>query len=153
MNELHYFNGSEEKNILCSENNCFSPYGTCINKTTCRCTTDYASFKIKEDNSQFYCAYERKKQLVSFILEFFFPFGVGHFYAGRILMGVLKMIVCFSQCIFAGFGMCFAQDAGMVLMILLLIIGLVYISWGFIDIILIALNVYKDGNGVPLASW
>ena len=63
------------------------------------------------------------------------------------------MIVCFSQCIFAGCGMCFAQDAGMVLIILLLIISIVYISWEFIDIILIALNVYKDGNGVPLASW
>jgi hypothetical protein len=144
---------SAQKNIECNESNCFYPYGRCVDNNTCQCTKEYASFKQEGEFEDHYCDYERKKQLVSFLLEFFFPFGVGHFYSGRILMGVLKIVVCFSQCIFAGLGFCFAQDAGMVLVILLLIFGCAYISWELVDIILIAMNVYKDGNGVPLASW
>lgn len=144
---------SYDKNIECNEKNCFYPNGRCINNTTCGCTREYASFKVDGEVSDHYCAYERKKQLVSFMLEFFFPFGVGHFYSGRVLIGILKLIVCFSQCIFAGLGVCFAKDAGMVLVILLLIFGCVYIVWELVDIILIALNIYKDGNGVPLARW
>ena len=144
---------SSQKQIECNASNCFYPNGRCVDNGTCECTKEYASFKQEGESKDHYCAYERKKQLVSFLLELFLPFGVGHFYSGRILIGVLKIIVCFSQCIIAGIGFCLAKDAGMLTVIILLVIGCVYISWELVDIILIALNVYKDGNGVPLASW
>jgi hypothetical protein len=141
-----------ETNIQCSNLNCVYPYGSCIDFTTCQCANEYSSYKLENIPATLYCTYERKKQLISFLLEFFLPFGVGHFYSGRPLMGILKLLAMLSPCLFVSFLLC-CKESGSIISILVTGIGCLYGIWQLIDIILFSINIYRDGNGVPLMHW
>jgi TM2 domain-containing membrane protein YozV len=146
--------------IACTSTNCPLPYGTCQeNNSSCRCMPEYANFTPEGVKDANYCNYPRKKQLVAFLLEFFFTFGIGHFYAGRVGFGVAKLIVLLLPVI-GYILMCasvVAKDTGNCLGLVAVIITYGFCCagsiWQLVDIILFGINNYKDGYGVPLLHW
>ncbi len=104
-----YYNAHTESN--CTLSNCGPRNGFCIDEHTCQCHVGYANFKpvtrTYAQEPERYCTYEQGSQLVAFLLEFFFPIGVGHLYAGRIVNGIIKMcfniiLPCVLCCVVAG---------------------------------------------------
>lgn len=92
---------------ICTSSNCGPRNGFCIDLNTCQCQIGYANFETEESPAGQYCTYQQKSQLVAFLLEFFFPIGVGHLYAGRIVNGLIKMgfnvlLPCLLCCLLAG---------------------------------------------------
>ena len=105
------------------------------------------------------CQYEQKKQLVAFLLEVIFPFGVGHLYAKRTLNGMLKLLfVILFPCLMCCIAICSASSLSQkVGPFLIMGIGALYglgsIAWLIIDLIFFGTNKYMDGNSVPLLEW
>lgn len=150
-----------KKNIVCSQQNCQLPNGVCTDdNTTCKCLNGYANFEVKgQETYGYYCTYVQKKQLVAFLLEFFVSSGVGHFYAGRTLFGVMKLLVCIAPILISILMCCavLSKDNSNCwgLFVSITSCGFVCAAlvWQLVDIIMFGLNKYKDGNGVPLQHW
>ena len=67
----------------------------------CQCNMGYSSYDItdlKTDNN-ILCCYEQKGQMTAFLLEMLIGFGVGHFYIGNYLFGIIKLIVQIFLCV------------------------------------------------------
>ena len=85
-----------------------SIYGICnyqLNPATlqynigCECNKGYSSFGINPDDSEStYCCYQQKSLLISFLLELFLGFGIGHFYMNDITYAIIKMIIQLIFC-------------------------------------------------------
>jgi hypothetical protein len=152
-----------QRNIVCTQKNCVAPYGVCTNNNTvCMCTSGYANFvPAGETTYDFYCTYKQKKQIIAFLLEFFISVGVGHFYAGRILFGVFKLLVMFGPIILGILMCCTAmmkdRDSSTCMGLFVMIASCTFICggliWQLVDVIMFGINSYKDGNGVPLEHW
>ena len=148
---------------VCSSLTCPMPYAYCSTPQNCHCSKGYANFKQDGQNNRSPCQYEQKKQLTAFLLELIFPFGVGHLYALRNVVGILKMlfilatpfiVCCFVFCGIMTMDSLFSQK---VFSTLSAIIGIIYtigtLVWIFVDLLYFGLNRYNDGNGVPLLTW
>ena len=101
--------------IKCTMAAC-QPPNFCIDNSTCKCGEGFANFfptplpdggaffnvqnfnqTQRESNINApYCSYRQKNQFMAFLLEFLFPFGVGHFYAGRVTFGGYKLLCAFG---------------------------------------------------------
>ena len=158
-NDKFYFT----RNIKCDNKNCPAPYAVCSDDKTCRCLPGYANFIAEGQTSPgYYCNYEQKKQLVAFLLEMFVSMGVGHFYSGRVLMGVIKLLVLLGPLMF-GILMCCSSIvksssdtsscAGLFFMVGSCACVCAALVWQLVDLIMFGINNYKDGNNVPLAHW
>ena len=90
---FNYF--TVKTNELCSYSNCNPRTGNCIDKNICQCSIGYAdiSFITQQPADRLYCTYQQKNQLTAFLLEFVFGIGIGHFYAGRVINGLLKFLL------------------------------------------------------------
>jgi hypothetical protein len=144
----------------CSETNCKSPNGQCTDQTTCRCNYGFA--QIKETFAKLNetsCSYELKSQQTFFAIELFTWIGAGHFYAGRMINGIVKLtyllFVILLDCLLKK--LCFNKVIGTkgqkTALILIYTLYSTILAWQIADIILIGINQYKDGNGYPLKSW
>ena len=135
-----------------------------------RCNKGWANYNPEKDKTKTtvkdlnlkYCNYKQKAQLTAFLLEFFLPFGSGHFYALRYLSGVFKLLIFFGfwigYCVINSMkkgGLSWVDEslnmkvAGCFLCCLCMGI----LAWQITDIVLFSTNSYKDGNGAPLNSW
>ena len=138
---------------VCNQINCPPTHGEC-NGNICICKEEYTTInnqKIK--NNGIFCNYPLKSRLIAFLLEFFFPFGVGHFYSGNIFLAIIKLalfILLISMCCSI---LCCA--AGKILsicstiicaIVVLSLIALVFME--IFDLVGYGLGIYKDGNGV-----
>jgi hypothetical protein len=154
-NVIQNYNISDSKYYFaygeCTSSNCDS----CISSIVCKCPLGYAQKKNVEVNiNQKSCQYKLKKQWIFFLLELFFPFGIGHFYAKRILYGIIKLlflIIIISCDIFVkrlikGFKEIQNFNIGMYL------VYSSYIFWQLVDIVLIGINQFTDGNGMDFAT-
>lgn len=148
------------RNIKCTMQNCMPPYGSCTDNHTCKCLDGYANFTPEgQEPSTRYCTYAQKKQLVAFLLEFFLPFGTGHFYIGQVLVGVLKVLIWFAPFVITMLMTCavLSKDTSTLtgLIVTVLVCGFICtgLIWQLVDIIIFAVNGFKDGNGVPLQHW
>jgi hypothetical protein len=150
------------QNMVCNYNTCPLP-NVCTDATTCICATGYADVPTLTQDPTMACIYVQKKQLVAFLLEFFVANGIGHFYAGRILFGVLKLLV-FLGPIIIGIMMCCCGLAlkpsentsscmGLCLMIFSCTFCCGALVWQLVDLIMFGMNKYRDGNNVPLQHW
>jgi hypothetical protein len=142
----------------CTDTNCKDPYGHCLNSFTCLCSPGYAQdYNQPASQDSPICSYKLKTQAVFLMLEFFFWFGIGHFYAGRWLYGLLKLLyiagIILIDCLtkiplksktnkFQRFWYSFIY----VLYFSILI-------WQLFDIIMIGLNKFYDGNGMQFYTW
>ena len=135
----------------CSHSNC----DNCITSQKCQCPIGYAQDPKKEvtkDNKS--CQYKQKHQAWFFGLELIFPFGIGHFYAKRVLYGICKLvIVVFVVCLdFLMKRMLkeFKTKQNFSIGIYMLYFGL--LVWQMADIICIGINHFKDGKGFKLMT-
>lgn len=145
-NEVYYADGK------CNINNCEN----CISATKCQCPNGYAQDPKKEvKENELSCTYKRKKQYVFFLLELFLPIGIGHFYAGRIINGIVKLLVMaaiialdiiLKNKILKGF----KTKQRFSIVSYILYFGI--LAWICIDIVCIGVNHYKDGKGISLYS-
>ncbi len=159
-----YFNA---ENIMCSvKNTCLPQYGVCVSPAQCKCKTGFANFvsgddKVLPNITGNYCSYRQKRQLISFLLESFLSFGIGHIYAERYVQGYIKLILCFSILViflvqhFLSKDMLFEDylKSSPVLLLIFIALTFVWTMWQLVDMVLIGLNKYFDGNNMPLEAW
>jgi len=172
------------KNIECNKFNCLLP-SICLDESFCKCGEEYANFNEDKNNyknldnnnnyesnisnnenymkePQIYCNYKRKKQIISFMLEFFLFFGMGHVYSGNYIIGISKFVFFVLLILFkvknnkSNKEMEIEEDDNQnnkKINWLHLLILLLAVIWYLVDIIFLALSKYIDGNGVPMLSW
>lgn len=152
------------KNIECNRYNCFSP-NICFDGKFCKCGEEYANYAEGENKvfsrDYIFCSYKRKKQIITFMLEFFLFFGIGHIYAGNFIIGVSKLIFFLIIIIYKlktknpKKEVSDEEDESPKKKInwLHLIILMFAVIWYLVDIIFLALSRYSDGNGIPMLSW
>lgn len=140
--------------IICTKINCPKTRGRCTRDNKCVCYGDYTTIIEMEGNYQ--CNYQQTNQSKVFILEFLLGLGAGHFYLGNYTLGLLKFSYAFITFILTGISPClkYNQIKNKNILYFINIMGLIYILWQIIDGILIAMNFYKDSNGIPMKnSW
>jgi len=143
----------------CDNLKCLPQYGHCSSETTCICNKYYAHFLL--NSGEISCSYKRKNQMIAFLLEFFIPFGAGHFYLGNIALGIIKLsfmlclpiIFIFMNYTCGNFNSRrfiskpFLWDKLFVFYMISLLL------WVFFDIVNISLMKYTDSNGVQMQPW
>ena len=142
----------------CNPNTCPYP-SVCSNANTCNCYWSFLNYKEEGVNTNLPCSYEQRKQSFAFFWEFNFgAFAVGHFYAGRTLYGILKLLLNLAPCLLSCIIMCFGGGFDALKDSTWKII----INCGFCcfclglqiyDLIAFGNNWHRDGNGMPLAPW
>lgn len=137
--------------VKCAVNNCPLP-NLCVADFICKCSKESANYlskaEIEKNSSNLdmkYCLYTRKKQIVSFLLEFFIM-PVGHFYSGNYFIACLKIL-------FPIFIIILLFMKGDTNKLIGSILGCMLSVWWLIDAILYGTNTYKDQNGVKLELW
>ena len=104
------------------------------------------------------CFYEKKKQFLAFILESV-GFGIGHLYTENLAIAIPKLMIyvlaCLAIIILRIVSRKTEENDPTTLLVACIActIGCVVIIWHVIDMILYALNNYKDGYGIELLSW
>ncbi|MCQ2817334.1 MAG: hypothetical protein MJ252_08730 [archaeon] len=140
---------------ICTVGNCPPLQGYCFNDK-CMCARNYmtVSNEYISNKAGINCNYKTKSKFIAFILEFFFPIGVGHLYTENITFAIIKFSLfaffifafCFQLC-------CLKKPIGKCLIAISILFILDFASWLVLqiaDITGYALGLYKDGNGVPL---
>ena len=140
----------------CDESNCPKSRGTCSGGY-CICNDKYITMNNKNiKNNGIYCNYPLKSRITAFLLELFFPFGIGHFYSGNLLFAIIKLAIfillfsmcCSILCCAAGkiLGACSVIIS---LIVVLSLIGLILME--IFDLVGYGLGIYNDGNGVMMS--
>lgn len=157
-----------KQHVTCLSHFVLAQLSVCKIKFIYRCNQGYAhkpdstSQQPSQANQNVNCTYQQKRQMSAFLLEFFFPFGAGHFYSQRSLPGALKLVLFMFYCI----GFCVFNsiktpgEALFDMSVRMKMVG-VCVSclccglfiWQIADLISFGANSYRDGEGVPLASW
>jgi hypothetical protein len=143
----------EDKHFIvhepCNADNCASP-NMCINGSTCKCAHGFAHTHV--DGGKL-CTYPQKRQLLAFFLELLFASGVGHLYAGRLVYGIIKM--CFILIIPAVllFWAFYSKEKNSIILIILSTLCFLVLTWHLVDLVMLGMNKYNDGEGVPLLQW
>jgi len=141
--------------LKCGQFTCPSANSQCFGKynEACLCNTEWATFPFDQFEM---CNYKKKKQVVTFLLEFFIPFGAGHLYAKNYAMGIIKLLYFVLSCCLFGLVRLLSKktEENNTFILLLSLLGCItcigVIVWQLTDIILIGLNRYSDGNGILL---
>lgn len=142
--------------IKCTNINCPPPH-TCVDNTVCKCGENFADLGRNVD---IYCAHNQRQQITAFLLELVFPFGIGHLYCGRYLIGFIKLVWYMFPAIMIIFmvmkKMKFSSGANndnqcLLFTVLALCCGLSL--WQLVDLIKFGFNKYRDGWGVPLKPF
>lgn len=149
----------------CDNSTCNPDVGYCLSNNMCACKEEFANFPMNKTET-FYpnsaCNYEKRKQVIAFLLEFFVPFGTSYFYLGRKEVGLLKVSVLFFIPLVLLIIFCHCckstspinNKANSILFntfSLIYLVGL--IVWLFWDLINISLGKYTDVNGVSLSAY
>ena len=126
---------------LCNEDNCPINRGTCSGENFCFCFDGF----ISTFQTSSFCDYEQKDRVLYFILEFVLSFGMGHFYAGNYIYGMIKFI---SYILIFGvyFGK-FNKKKGIDAARIRLFLWLIFTLWQMIDSLCIGRGIYTDGKG------
>ncbi len=99
IEKLEYAYSSTNKTIYtrCGIENCMYKNGICVSElnSLCRCEDKYTTFP--EENF-FQCTYVKKLQIIAFCLELILMCGLGHFYMGNTVFGVIKMSLFLLEC-------------------------------------------------------
>ena len=142
----------------CNPANCPPLRGLCSNNI-CVCQNGFVTVNNKYiKNNGIFCNYILKSRFIAFVLEFFFPFGIGHFYAGKTIFASIKLgtfvtlIVCFL------IWLCFISKNGtetnlgsIILALIVFLSIIILILMQVFDLIAFGFGIYSDGNGVALS--
>ena len=103
--ELNSYCNNGNNKIKCSAfGNCNFKIFDIDSNIECECNKGYSSYDIEHNitNSDIFCCYAKKSQLISFLLELFLGFGIGHFYLGNITYATVKMFIQIFLCVAIG---------------------------------------------------
>ena len=142
---------------VCNSINCPPLRGIC-NGNICVCEENFETINNKYIQSNgIYCNYHLKSRFIAFLLEFFFPFGVGHFYSGKTYLFYVKFglfLVLISMC--CSVLCCVAPKSNnnpcsfvLCLILVLSLLGLIIME--IFDLASYGLGIYNDGNGVQMS--
>ena len=141
---------------VCNKDNCPPSRGVCSNNNQCICNKNYITVdnQMVKSNGQ-YCNYYIKSKYMALLLEFFFPFGVGHFYSGKTLLAIIKLTLfiilvcacCSVLCCVAG-KVVNACSIIISILVVLCLVGLVLME--IFDLVGYGFGIYTDGNGITL---
>ena len=121
---------------ICNTVNCPPLRGIC-KENQCICENGFITVNNKIiQNNGVNCNYHLKNRIVAFLLEFFFPFGAGHFYSGKSLLAVIKLFLfIFLICMCCSVLCCVAaKNANTCSVILCAIVFLCIISLALMEI-------------------
>ena len=135
----------------CTSTNC----NKCESEDLCQCPNGYAqdpSILVTDDVKS--CQYKRKKQYIFFLLELLLPFGVGHLYACQYLIMGIKLITCIIIFLLDFFLKRKIRNfrTKQQFHIFILVLFFMYLIGHLVDIILIGINQYKDGNQIAFTT-
>ena len=142
-------------NSACNASNCPPVRGLCV-RNVCVCTPKYTTVNNEYvKNNGINCNYELKSKLFALLLEFFFPFGMGHYYSEKMILFSIKLCLfgglilscCFIACFLAEDKITGCQTV-LTLIFLLCIISLFILQ--IIDLVSYGFGLYHDGNGVAM---
>lgn len=69
-------------------------------KAKCVCNLGYSSYDVDIGyESTTKCCYKQRSQMTGFLLEIFLGFGIGNFYLGDNVMGVLRLTISIGLCV------------------------------------------------------
>lgn len=93
LNKLNFYNEAVKVAEVprCDLTVCERENGICVSETQCKC--NYGHINFVTGTSKKPCEYRLSFQLYALILEIFLPFGIGHFYCKRYLIGFIKFLV------------------------------------------------------------
>lgn len=144
-------NNNKTQNI-CNYENCPLLQGVCY-QDNCLCSYGFKTF-LKINDPEIYCNYKQKSRMTAFFLEFFFPIGLGHVYAGKFSFALIKFGL------FIGFfiGLCGEliciklNFEKLVVCSAFTLLGdmCLWITFQIVDLVCYSLGYYSDGNGVQL---
>ena len=126
---------------LCNEDNCPNNRGTCSGENFCFCFDGF----ISTFQTSSFCDYKQKDRVLYFILEFVLSFGMGHFYAGNYIYGMIKFIAYIL--IFGLYFGKFHKKKGIDAARIRLFLWLIFTLWQMIDSLCIGRGIYTDGKG------
>ena len=141
----------------CNSLNCPPLRGLCSNNI-CVCEEGFTTINNKYiKNNGIFCNYILKSRYIAFLLEFFFPFGAGHFYSGKTILSSLKLGIFVTIIISLLALLCFnpknrngQNTCALILSTILVLCLLSIIIFQIMDLIGYGAGIYSDGNGVPL---
>ena len=133
--------GKCEKDKDCGTGTCVFASNVTIGKCDCDANNQFTGAN---------CDYERKSQLIAFLLSFFVgTYGADRFYLGYIGVGVVKLLlglgICASPCF-----LCCGDCGKVVSGIWAAVVGLAIFIWWIVDWALIIQGKIPDFNGVSL---
>ena len=140
----------------CNSLNCPPLRGICSNNI-CVCEENYKTVDNNAIKSNgVFCNYKLKSRFVAFLLEFIFPFGVGHFYSGKIILACIKLglfVLLISMC--CSVLICVsgkAVNACSVIICLIVVLSIIsIIVMEIFDLVSYGLGIYNDGNGIEMS--
>jgi hypothetical protein len=165
LDDLYYGNNNpynsspNDGDSICDFYICENGHGYCItinNNSICLCHPDYDTYP---SNNILRCNYKKKSQIISFLLELFFVYGIGHFYIGNYKYAICKLLCfLFSYCLFIILknNNKINQDENTYSLLICIIASIFcigMITWQLFDLLLFGLNKHLDENGISLASW
>jgi hypothetical protein len=141
----------------CDPFNCPLNQGICI-ENKCECFYEFTTIVNDQDKTEFeYCNYPKHLRATAFILEFFFPFGAGHFYIEKVKLGIFKLICfmifflficgefCYLSCKLNATNKCHLYLAfGIIFDIA------IWLCFHLFDLICFGFGIYTDGNNIEL---
>ena len=145
----------ETAHSICNAVNCPPLRGICSGDL-CICEEGYITLNNKSiKNNGIFCNYHLKSRFLAFLLEFFFPFGVGHFYAGKIYFATIKIglfVLMILMC--CGVLVCVNVKSinycSFILCLILFLNIIALIIMQICDLIFYALGIYNDGHGIEM---
>ena len=143
-----------KKLVICNKYTCPKNRGTCNEQNECIC---FKGFYTVDDLSKgdFYCNYQRKSKLITFLLEFVLGFGAGHFYRGGLLLATIKMIytslTCLLFCQYNSIKKIPEYKSFALPLEKYMVFG--WIAWQIVDGLLIYFGFYNDGNALEMKGW
>ena len=140
----------------CNIENCPPSRGLC-NANVCVCEENFQTVNNEYvHNNGIFCNYKLKSRFVAFLLEFFFPFGVGHFYSGKTYFAVIKIglfvvMICMCCSMICCGNAKVAKGCQFIIALLIVLCVIGILGMQIFDLIGYALGIYKDGNGVEMS--
>ena len=144
-------------NSICNASNCPPLRGLCSDNI-CVCEEGFTTINNKRiKNNGIFCNYRLKSRYIAFILEFFFPFGAGHFYSGKTILASIKLGL-FVLLVISFFVIlcCRSKNrnesniSSVIFTIVIILCLLSIVLMEIFDLIGYAAGIYVDGNGVEL---
>lgn len=141
----------------CGANLCHSE-SFCTFDSRCVCPYGFTTNPNSSEGQE--CCYEQKKQMLAFFLEFMLFFGAGHFYIGRNVIGISKLVTLILLIIInlaimpqLIYKRKIKRTCQIFQGIFCVLFALVFLVWQLVDIYFFAKNAYTDENNIELLQW